>query len=119
MPEANVAMQVRRPAGGVSAIDIQGEVTAFAEDALMDAYARAGADGVRGIILNFTQLDYMNSGGIGLLVTLLIRAQRQGQRLLAYGLNDHYVQIFKLTRLDEAIGIFEDEQSALSALGGS
>ena len=50
----------------------------------------------------------MNSGGIGLLVTLLVRANRQKQRLLAFGLNDHYRQIFELTRLDEAIGIYDD-----------
>jgi anti-sigma B factor antagonist len=55
----------------------------------------------------------MNSSGIGLLVTLLIRTQRQNQRLLAYGLNQHYQQIFELTRLNEAIGIFPNEIEAL------
>jgi anti-sigma B factor antagonist len=49
------------------------------------------------------------------LVTLLVRANRQHQRLGAYGLSDHYRQIFELTRLDEAISIFEDESSALAA----
>ncbi len=66
-------------------------------------------------MLDFSQLDYMNSGGIGLLVTLLVRAQRAGQRLLAVGLSDHYRQILALTRLDEAIGIHDDESSALAA----
>jgi anti-sigma B factor antagonist len=67
------------------------------------------------VILNFGGLDYMNSGGIGLLVTLLVRANRQKQRLLALGLSDHYRQIFELTRLDEAIGIFETEADAVAA----
>jgi anti-sigma B factor antagonist len=58
----------------------------------------------------------MNSSGIGLLVTLLIRVQRQKQRMLAYGLSDHYQQIFMLTRLDEAIGIFASEAAALAAV---
>ena len=40
----------------------------------MDAYGRASGDGGAAIVLNFTGLDYMNSGGIGLLVTLLVRA---------------------------------------------
>jgi anti-sigma B factor antagonist len=57
----------------------------------------------------------MNSGGIGLLVTLLVRAQRQRQRVLAYGLTDHYRQIFELTRLDEAVGIHDTEDEALEA----
>ena len=49
----------------------------------------------------------MNSGGIGLLVTLLVRAQRGGVRLLASGLSEHYREILSLTRLDEAIEIHE------------
>ena len=65
--------------------------------------------------MNFSDLEYMNSSGIGLLVTLLIRVNRQKQRLLAYGLSDHYRQIFDLTRLDEAIGIFNGESDALAA----
>ncbi len=55
----------------------------------------------------------MNSGGIGLLVTLLVRVRRQGQRLMAMGLSDHYRQILALTRLDEAIGIFDDRRPRL------
>ena len=67
------------------------------------------------MVLDFSGLDYMNSGGIGLLVTLLVRAQRARQQMLAYGLSDHYRQIFELTRLDEAIAIHDDEGGALAA----
>jgi anti-sigma B factor antagonist len=49
-------------------------------------------------------------------VTLLVRANRQKQKLLACGLNDHYRQIFELTRLDEAITIHDSEADALAAL---
>lgn len=64
------------------------------------------------VILNFSGMDYMNSSGIGLLVTLLVRAQRQKQHLRACGLSEHYQEIFNLTRLNEAIGIFADEAAA-------
>jgi anti-sigma B factor antagonist len=98
-------------------MDIGGELTAFAEVVLMAAYNEGCGTGVRTIVLNFSQLDYMSSSGIGLLVTLLIRAQRQQQRLLACGLNEHYQQIFKLTRLNEAIAIYASEAEALSEAG--
>ena len=65
--------------------------------------------------LNFSGLEYMNSSGIGLLVTLLVSANRQKQRLLAFGLTEHYRQIFQLTRLDEAIGIHGSESEAIAA----
>jgi anti-sigma B factor antagonist len=116
MPQQlSVTMDVRRPSDEISVIDIRGDVTAACEDVLMDAYARASDDRTRAIVLNFSDLDYMNSGGIGLLVTLLVRANRQQQRLLACGLNEHYRQIFQLTRLDEAIGLHETEAQALAA----
>lgn len=95
-------------------IRVRGDVTAASEGPLMAAYGQAG-EKTRVIVLDFSGLDYMNSGGIGLLVTLLVRANRQKQKLLACGLNDHYKQIFELTRLDEAIGIHDTEAAALAA----
>jgi anti-sigma B factor antagonist len=95
-------------------IRVRGDVTAASEGPLMAAYSQAG-EKTRAIVLDFSGLDYMNSGGIGLLVTLLVRANRQKQKLLACGLNDHYKQIFELTRLDEAITIHDSEAAALAA----
>ena len=117
MPEAATTFDVRELSAESRAIDIKGDITAQSEDVLMDAYGRASGDGVKGIVLNFEGLEYMNSGGIGLLVTLLVRAQRQHQRVLAYGLSDHYRQIFELTRLDEAVGIHDSEADALAEAG--
>jgi anti-sigma B factor antagonist len=116
MAEATATFEVRRN-GTAGVVDIRGDVTAGSEEMLMSAYADA-AD-AQSIILNFTGLSYMNSGGIGLLVTLLVRANRRSQRLLAFGLSDHYRQIFELTRLDEAVGIHDTEQAALAATGVS
>jgi len=116
MNQPNVTMEVRQVSPAVHVIDITGEVTAASEDALCDAFNMASADGAKAVVLDFEGLDYMNSGGIGQLVTILIRAQRNGQQLVAYGLSDHYRQIFALTRLDEAIAIHDDEQSALASI---
>ena len=115
MHPAKLEMNVRKPNDSASVIDINGEVTSFAEGSLMEAYSQASENHASAIILNFENLKYMNSGGIGLLVTLLIRAQRNEQRLLAYGLSEHYRQIFELTRLNEAIGIFSTEADAVAA----
>jgi anti-sigma B factor antagonist len=98
-------------------IRVRGDVTAASEGPLMAAYSQAG-EKTRAILLDFSGLDYMNSGGIGLLVTLLVRANRQKQKLMACGLNEHYRQIFELTRLDEAIGIHDTEAAALAAAKG-
>ena len=116
MAKSNVNVALRKGGDSVSILDVKGEITAFAENALMDAYAEATSGNARVIVLNFNGLEYMNSSGIGLLVTLLIRANRQKQRLLTYGLSEHYRNIFELTRLNEAIGIYSTEGEALTAV---
>jgi anti-sigma B factor antagonist len=115
MTQGTLSMDVRRIDDTVAVLDIAGEITSFSEEALMEAYTAGAADGTRAVILNFSGLEYMNSGGIGLLVTMLVRANRARQKLLAFGLTEHYRQIFELTRLDEAIGIFDSEAEAVAA----
>ncbi len=115
MAESKMHAEVRVISSKTSVIDIRGDFTAAAESALMDAYTRASSPTTRTVILNFSGLEYMNSSGIGLLVTLLIRVNRQKQRLLAYGLSEHYRHIFELTRLNEAIIIYDSELAAVDA----
>jgi anti-sigma B factor antagonist len=96
-------------------IDIIGEMSGAAEEELMKAFNSVTDNGAKVILLNFSGLEYMNSSGIGLLVTLLIRANRNKQKLLACGLSQHYQEIFVLTRLNEAITIYDTEAQALVA----
>jgi anti-sigma B factor antagonist len=115
MEPVTSTFQVRSAGESIAVLAINGDVTPASEPALMHAYGEATATGARAIVLDFEDLAYMNSGGIGLLVTLLVRAQRGKQRLLAYGLNDHYRQILSLTRLDEAIAVHGSAEDALTA----
>jgi anti-sigma B factor antagonist len=115
MPQTDSRLEIRRASESAAIIAIRGELTGATDAALSDAYAQASDALTRTIVLDFTELEYMNSTGIGLLVTLLVRAQRQRQRLLAFGLSEHYRQILSLTRLDEAIGIVDSEADALAS----
>lgn len=114
MPDGEtLRLGTREPGPGIAIIDVAGDITPAAEDALTTTFEELGA--ATAVVFNFDGLDYLNSGGIGLLVTLLVRAQRQKQRLLACGLSSHYRQIFELTRLDDAIAIHDDEDAAVAA----
>ncbi len=114
MTDLQTRVDVRRTTPTISVLDIHGEVNASSSDALSNAYTKAG-DGATVLILNFSDMRYMNSTGIGLLVTLLVRANRNNQKVFAFGLNEHYRRIFKLTRLDEAIQLFNTEAKAIAA----
>ena len=119
VPQAQIKMNVRNVDAKVGIIDIEGDLTAFAESVLMDAYNQVSEGGTRVIVLNFEGLGYMNSSGIGLMVTLLIRVNREKQRLLTYGLSEHYRNIFQITRLDDAISTYDTEEEAVKAASAS
>jgi anti-sigma B factor antagonist len=115
MVSVSVDMTVRRESDHVAVIGIVGDVTAACEQVLGQAWDEANTPATKVVVLDFTDLAYMNSSGIGMLVTVLVRANRAKKKLMAFGLTEHYRQIFTLTRLDEAIGIHADAQSALVA----
>ena len=119
MAEVNTTATVTFPAIGVGVVAVGGQITGLSEPVLMESYEEASAGGATAIVLDFTNLEYMNSSGIGLLVTMLIRTQRSKQRLMAAGLTDHYREILQLTRLDEAISIFGTVDAAVAASGGA
>ncbi len=117
MTQPKINITVHRPTDTIGVLDIQGELTDFAEEALMAAHKEASSDGADTIVLNFTEMESMNSAGAGLLIMFLAQAQRQKQRLLAYGLDAPYQDAFALTHLNEAINLYPDEAEALRGAG--
>lgn len=95
-------------------IDLHGEINAQADEALNRAYSEVDGYDPDVIILNFSGVDYINSTGIALIVGLLAQARKSHRRLVVYGLSEHYLQLFKITRLSDFMDIFPDESSALN-----
>ena len=113
MPARQLEAHVRhRP--GAAVIDLHGEINAFAEDSMKAAYVEAERDNPAVILLNFSGVDYINSTGIALIVSLLARARATHRRLIVCGLSEHYVEIFQITRLADYMTVFPNEESALA-----
>ncbi|MGD8518041.1 MAG: STAS domain-containing protein [Anaerolineae bacterium] len=108
-PKINVRHQP-----SVAILDVHGDIDGQAEDILESAYTRAERQDPAAIVLNVTQVNYINSKGIALIVVLLRRATESGRRLLVCGLNDHYQEIFQITRLSDYIIVCTDEETALT-----
>lgn len=106
---------VRHQKPRVAVLDLHGEIDSFAEESLNAAYAQAEAQDPDVILLNFSDVDYINSTGIALIVGLLARARKTHRALLSCGLSDHYVEIFNITRLSDFMKVYPDEASALSS----
>jgi anti-sigma B factor antagonist len=103
-----------RTQGGTAVIDLSGEVNSGAEEGLSRAYSEAESSNPDVIVLNFSKVIYMNSSGIALIVGLLARARKANRRLVVYGLSEHYMEIFRITRLADYIHIYADEIAAMA-----
>jgi anti-sigma B factor antagonist len=100
---------------GVAIVDLNGQIDAYADDVMQAAYAEATKQRPGTILLNLSQVEYINSTGIALIVSLLAQSRKSGLRMLACGLSEHYLEIFRITRLTDFIGVFPDEASALAS----
>lgn len=106
---------VRRQ-NGTAIVDLSGVLDSQAEAALEAAYAEATATPAERILLNFAEVDYINSTGIALIVGILAKARRTHLPLITAGLSAHYQEIFRITRLSDFMGIYPDESTALAAI---
>ena len=94
-----------RDEGGQAVIELAGDIDRDAEEALDTAYGQV--ERASSVVLDFSQVAYINSTGIAVIVGLLARARRNGQKLGARGLNEHYRQIFEITRLADFMTILD------------
>ncbi len=93
--------------GDVVLIRLSGRIDRDAADTLDTAYAAAAASGPPAVELDFSGVDYINSTGIALIVTVLAKARAHKRTMRALGLSDHYQHIFEITRLSDFIEIVQ------------
>ena len=103
-----------RERDGAAVIDLTGDIDRSAEAVLDEAYVQATRTAVGSVVLNFEGTEYINSTGIALIVGLLAQARRDRLTVGAFGLSDHYREIFEITRLSDFITITDSEAAAVS-----
>ena len=96
---------------GMPVIELRGQVDRDAEGELLEAFERASA-GTSAVALDFTGTDYINSTGLAVLVQLLARARAAGCEVHAWGLSDHYREIFEITRLADYVTLHAERPAA-------
>jgi anti-anti-sigma factor len=106
---------------GAAVIELSGDIDGSAAAILTGAYDRAvnGHDSpepIGTVVLDFGAVDYINSTGIALIVSVLARARAERRKVVACGLSAHYREIFDITRLSDFIELFPDLDHAVSQL---
>jgi anti-sigma B factor antagonist len=99
--------------GGLAAVILTGEVDGSAKDVLPAAYDKAVAvHEPTTVRLDFHGVDYINSTGIAVIVSVLAKARAEGRIVAAAGLTAHYRHIFTITRLVDFMQVLDAETPA-------
>ncbi|CAN5891073.1 hypothetical protein BH23ACT10_BH23ACT10_16290 [soil metagenome] len=94
--------------GTSATIHMSGDLNADADTALLAAHTEAVAHSPEHLLLDFSDVAYINSSGIALIVTVLTDARQAGRQVRAHGLTDHYRHIFEITRLSDYMDLGGD-----------
>ena len=110
MTEDGFEVEVRRREDG-AVLELRGTVTRAAKAKMESAYEEAAVHRGR-ILLDFGEVEYINSTGIAVIVGLLAMARAEETEVGAYGLSDHYRKVFQITRLSDFMTMYDDETAA-------
>jgi anti-sigma B factor antagonist len=108
---------VHRLNGCIGFLDFPRDVTAQTRESAYHAYNTLARIKVKAIGLNFEASDYLNSAGIGLVISLVEDATQASRTVYAYGLSSHYRKLFSMVGLTERIQLVANEAEMLERCG--
>ncbi len=100
-----------RQDGKIGFLDFPRDVIAQTRESAYAAYNQLSVSKVEIVAMNFETSDYLNSAGIGLVISLVEDANRAGRRVFAYGLSSHYRKLFSMVGLTERLSLVANEQA--------
>jgi anti-anti-sigma regulatory factor len=99
--------------GSIGFLDFPRDVTAQTRETAYNAYNELAHAQVEVIGLNFEASDYLNSAGIGLVISLVEDATQAGRTVYTYGLSSHYRKLFSMVGLMDRITLVANEAEML------
>src|ERR1041384_2862136 len=113
MAEMNIR---ERQGGDVTILDLEGKIpTGEGNVALRSAVRRLIEEGKKKVLLNLSGVSYMDSSGIGELVSSYTTTTREGGQLKLLGLTAKIRDLLAITKLLTVFDAYEDEPSALNS----
>jgi anti-anti-sigma regulatory factor len=61
-------------------------------------------------------VDYINSSGIALVIQMLMEANKNSQKIAAFGLTPHFQKVFTMVGITKYASLFPDEAAAKASL---
>ena len=105
-----------RESGGVTIVDLSGKITMGAgSGTLRDAVRDIVAKGSKKIVLNLGDVNYIDSAGLGELVSAYTAVKNAGGELKLLNLTKKVRDLLVITKLVTVFDVKDDEASAVSS----
>jgi len=102
-----------RQLADVTIVDIRGRFTLVEGEAIHDLLADLFHDQKKRLLLNFRDVSYLDSSGVGQLIRCLYTARRNGAELKAVDLSPRVLEVLRLTNLHTIFSDYTNEPDAL------
>ncbi len=111
---ASMLSITERAVEGVTILDLEGSLIMGGGSTLLrDAIRRLITEGKRDILLNFAGIKYVDSSGIGELVSALVALNREEGHLKLTNLTERVEEVMTLSSLRSLFEIYRDESQAV------
>jgi anti-sigma B factor antagonist len=100
---------------GVAVLQVEGQLIVGNRQELKDLVQATLDSGERRLLIDFSRTGYIDSSGLGALVSISKRIREAGGELRLSGLNEDLRSLFELTKLDTLFAIADTPQQALSS----
>ncbi len=100
---------------GVAVVQVEGQLIVGNRQELKELVQAALDASERRILIDFSRTGYIDSSGLGALVSISKKIREAGGELRLSGLNEDLRSLFELTKLDTLFAIAETPQQALAS----
>ena len=107
-----------RENGGVTVIDVSGEVDIYSGEELRQCIDEVAGDSQH-VLLNISKTDYIDSFGLSLLISFRKKLGKLGKMFGLCNPQSYVRRILNLTKLYDFLSVFENEEKALAAFSNS
>lgn len=113
-------MRIKQEAlGNAGVVRLSGQLMGGPDaDQVRESIASLLQQGKKAILIDLNEVSWVNSTGLGVLISSHIMVENQGGSLKLMRISKRIESIFHVTRLNTVFQIFEDEASALSSCAG-
>lgn len=106
----------RQEIGRICILEMEGEVDSEHSIQLKRCLVKAREDAFKNFILDFKNVSFIDSTGLGILISLMRHLKEEGGKLRLSGLQDEVRSIFEITRLYRVFELSKTLEEALKEM---